>query len=493
MERDRPTWLDRIFYPFFCAVILFILTVTKLPYLFIERLWPDEALYGWYANQIFADPFFIFSGELVYPPLFPVLLAAGKWFLTGDAGLRFVMLVLGAAGVFLMYVLGKKAGSPFLGAVCALMLAFNKIYYFTGTSILIDAPLAAGFILLGLALMNVDSRSGLRSDILAGAAVAVIVLLKWSSVLAFPIIAAYYLLGLGGTPWRKRLSRVLVPLGIGVFVLGLLLVKNHFFSGRMIPSTSALDGAYFAKPPWYYFGKIPVLLEWSSISFFMIGLFAVFRKDRRTAVLLLSWLLVFWVVMPFVGEKDTRYILPAVPCMILIAGIGMEAVVRLFSRIGFPKGAGQVLILGMVGFFMFVNYGEIVRVGHRSTHSYTGFPEAGAWLKRHVPLGAVVFAGSERAIRYHSGLDYRGSGGPLESTPETWEEFAGRVHSAGGPVFLEVDTWEFTQPDWIFPFEETKAEKLSALGFELVKIVVRPAFSEEKLGIYQILWIYRRP
>jgi len=492
MKHNDSTLLERVGYPFACAVILLVLIFTKIPYLFIDRIWPDEALYGWYADRVFADPFFIFSQELMYPPLFPALLASGKLFFSGDIAFRFILLIFMVLGVTLVYVLGTRAsGARFVGAFCALGLAFNVKYFFVGTLILIDGPLVVFFTLLALALLNVHARSSKSSDIYVGLAGGAIILLKWSSVLLLPIVVGYYFLGLNEIPWRRRLSRVMIPLGMCAAVWALLLTKNYIHLGRFFPSLTALSGAYFIEPWDFYFKQLPLLLGNEFAVLFFVGLPALFRKSRRVTVLLLGWLLTFWVVLSFVPEKDARYILPVVPCMLVIGGIGLEYLVGIFFRKErWTRFCVRVVVLIIFAVFAAVSYQKVVYFEQRSTYAYTGFSEAGRWLKENVPSGAVVFVGSNRALRYYSGLDYKEAGGPLERIPESPEEFGERARAAAGPVFLEVDAWEYTQPDWLYPFTQAKYDRLVSMGFEPVKTVKRPAISGRKAGRYNVVWIF---
>ena len=477
-----------------CSAVLLTFLVVRSNYLFIERLWPDEALYAWYAEQIGQHPGFIFSSQMPYPPLFPLLLLLGKLFVSGELAYRFIMLAIGTIGIVAMYQLGGRVSGHFLGAFCALTLAFNHPYFLMGTMILMDVPLGILFILLASALLNIrEDRHG-KADGLAAAACSAIVLTKWSGILFLPLVGTYYYLAFPNISRKERAKRLGLTLLFPCAMLVVLILKNAWLTGKGVLSITALKGAYFILPMTYYFQIFPQLLAPFLIPFLLFGLAAVWKYERKVKVLLISWLVIFFPVYCLVPEKDPRYVLPVIPCFILLAGIGLETAVEWLTKNHHARRVFlQIFLFVCLAFLTQWNFVHVIEQHVlRKTLAYTGLGEAGEWLNRRLTKETIVFASSTRAMRYYTGLQMNTAQGRLYTYPKEREEFARIINTAPGPVYLEVDSWEYTQPPWIFPMTEEKKEQLHVLGFSLEHAVIRPALYHDEIHPANVIWIFKR-
>lgn len=478
-----------------CSAVLLAFLIARIEYVFIERLWPDEALYAWYADQITQDPGFLFSEKLPYPPLFPLLLTVGKLFLPGEAGYRFLMLAVGAGGLLAAYGLGVRAGGYFLGAFCSFALAFTYPYFLTSTLMIVDTPLCILFMLLAWALLNVNERRHGREDWMVSGICAAIVLMKWSGILFLPLAGVYYLTAFPKIAMKERTRRLLCTLALPSAVMVLLILKNLWLTGKGLPSTTALKGIYFTYPTMHYFRIFWQLVAPFLIPFFLIGLTAVWKYERKVKVLLLAWGLIFFPVYCLIPEKDPRYVLPVIPCFIVLAGIGAEAFLQWLSKNkpGWKIGL-QMALWGYLAFFTYYHFtGLLDRNVRRTTFAYTGLKEAGDWLNSRVTDDDLIFAASIRAMRYYTRMDFNASGGQLYPFPKEKEEFERMIGTAKGSVYLETDSWEYTQPEWIRPMNEEKEAYLKSLGFSVAHIVVRPAiYKDRRVRPAQVVWILYR-
>ena len=112
------------------GLLLVISAVVRFKYMFTERLWPDEALYAWNASRVFTHPFMNFSAEVneYHPPLFSILLSVGNFFRPGLAGYQMISLIVGLLAIYVVYYVGEKVHSSFVGTLAAFALAFNFLY-----------------------------------------------------------------------------------------------------------------------------------------------------------------------------------------------------------------------------------------------------------------------------------------------------------------------------------------------------------------------------
>jgi len=122
--------------------------------------------------------------------------------------------------------------------------------------------------------------------------------------------------------------------------------------------------------------------------------------------------------------------------------------------------------------------------------NYTGFSKAGNWIKEHGTPDATILAGSKRAIRYYSGINYKEYDGRLHLPPAEKETFIKSIEQAQEPIILVVDKWEFTQPEWLYPLSEEKNKYLLDAGFLLSKIFFSEATPKQQPS--PVIWIYQK-
>jgi hypothetical protein len=105
-----------------------------------------------------------------------------------------------------------------------------------------------------------------------------------------------------------------------------------------------------------------------------------------------------------------------------------------------------------------------------------------------------VLADSERAIRYYSGIQYDDYGGRLAVLPRTMEGVKERLEKTAGTILMVIDAWEYTQPEWAYPFNVKKLEMVEQAGFRLVRIIRKEVSSlrgpDAGLSMQPVIWIF---
>ena len=91
-----------------------------------------------------------------------------------------------------------------------------------------------------------------------------------------------------------------------------------------------------------------------------------------------------------------------------------------------------------------------------------------------------ILAGSPRTVRYYTGINFKEFGGRILPLPETQRQFEEFVRNTNAPIIIEVDYWERTQPEWIFPMDTKRIKYLSSFNFYLEKTINRRVKSENK-------------
>lgn len=474
----------KYFYPVTLGFNLYLAVIFRLQHLFPERLWPDEALYAWLSERIFQNPLLIFSKEVTqyHPPIFTIILSLGHFFFPSEIACRVVVFLLNIFGIFLIYLLGKKIHSPFVGIMASIFLANNIVYFHASNLILLDGTFTVFYIFFILNLIDISSQSSSQKDIFIAVLAFLLTLMKWySGILLIPIVTAYYLLGLKAMTIKQRLKKMAVPL------TPCLLMTFFFIYAQFQSIITVFKGHHLIFPFLYYFRNFNALLGTPFLlPFFFSGCYMLLKKERAVKIALFSWLISFFLILSCIGEKDARYILPAFPAIFIISGLGINFFLTIIRQSIFKKILPIAIIIGYLIFFVHLYMKNSLYL-HKHNLSYTGFSQAGAWIKKNLKKEDILIAGSDRAIRYYSKINYKEFGGQLIPTPVSLSKFEKLTKNPERAIFLEADIWEYTQPSWIYPMTEEKVAHLEKLGFELKVIVYRPYPSGK---VWPVIWIF---
>jgi 4-amino-4-deoxy-L-arabinose transferase-like glycosyltransferase len=450
------------------AALLLLSLAIRIPYLFTERLWPDEALYATIARDFVASPASLLRVDPLaeHLPLLPVLLSPGLVLANDLAGLRVMTLLINLLGIVATWRLGVRVAGPFVGLCAALFMALNAGYLHHSHLILIDGAYAVAHVGLALALLNVRAGPGWdRHDLWVGLAATGVALLKWYGVLMVgPIVAIYYLIASRELPLVQRLRKLLLPalcLAIGV---GPYLAARLAYLGEQGGVVS-----YFHRPAAYYLLTAPRFVGGPlALCLVLAGGIFLPRRPPGVRALIAASILVVFAVMSLAPERDGRYLLPALPFLAVLYGLGVAGLIETLARTRARHGAARAVALGALS----LQFIPLAMDKDRTpiNRTYTGFMEAGETVRALATPDAMILAGSVRAMRLAAGRERAPNVRPLPPTPEA---LRATLRSHPGRVVLETDRWEFTQPGWLFPWSDARIESLEATGLRRAALVRR--------------------
>ncbi len=495
--RTDLSFSARVFLVLFC-VILALAVYVRIPYLGIERLWPDEALYAWCAQRIFHQPQLVFSKEIIafHPPLFPLFLALGHFFFAPELASRVMVMLLNILGIAGIYFLGVRLKSHFLGCFAALVMAFNFLYLNQSFFILTDGALAVVLIFFFLVLTSVTPTPPCRKDVFAGLAACAVILTKWSGALVIPFLIAYYSLAFPQIPLRARLRKLAVPLGMAAGVTALLFLNNLIQLGHWMPDVSALQGKYLTKPFWYYAtGLKNIFIVPFLIPFFILGLWLMFRRENRAFLSTALWFGIFFAAISLTPEKDLRYSLPVFPQLLLISGLGVEEALRFLLKDEKFRFKAQIAVLIIIVGFFAMTYNRTARILGMISREFSGFREAAYFVREETAFDSnpLVIAASPRTIRYYTGINFAEFGGRLFDLPKSGEELTVLTRRANGPVILVLDAWERSNKEWALPLSDENVVFLEGLKFKKIKEISRERrISKTATAHGPVVAVYRR-
>lgn len=496
MNTDKGSkWLGLI-----TLAVIAVAVYLRLSFVSVERMWPDEALYAWTSQRVFADPRLLVAREVMdfHPPLFTLLLAPAHALFPPLEACRATVFVLNLIGIVGIFLLGRQVRGAFLGCYAAGVLSLNLLYFNMSNLILSDGAVAVFIIFVFYALARIRTEKPGGWDLALGLSVIALILLKWSSVIVLPFLCLYYLTAFGEWSLRQRLLRLAVPSALIAAAIAVLIVHNHALLGSWVPQVFSATNESYREPFFYYVQNFHLLVFANFLTpFLLIGLGAAFLSRDRNQWAHALWVIVAFTALSAMASKDFRFLLPVVPSLVLVSGIGLEAVLRWMDR--WPaaaRGSRPFALATVFLLLVFVHYPLIRENVLRKAYMYTGYAEAGETVKN-LAGGhpqAVVLASSPRMIRYFSGINFKEFGGQIEAFPKTREAFVRLASGASVDMILAIDRWEMAQPSWVYPPTDENNRTLKDLGFVLEKRVRRAMrTSPQKMEEGSVIWIFRRP
>jgi hypothetical protein len=323
-----------------------------------------------------------------YPTGLPLLILAVApvvgWAQAGNV----VLIGHALAGLVLTWLLGRTLGlGARWAAVGAVAIAASPLYLFMAQQAMSDVPALVWTTVAVIAAWRSRQRTGWAA--LAGAAMALDVLVRPSNALAFLPIAV----ALGGA-WRRWLWFALAGLPGAVFFLA---YSRAAYGGFLMTgygdASQEFLREYIPGTLLHYVHWLPLLL--SPLAVLAAGLPLVLRRAPRAAVLLGVWILVYLgFYSAYVCTHQTwwylRFLLPAAPA-IVVGGllVARQLAGGWIARL--PVPAAYAVWLGALAL--------VVANGAWWTHSLHAlsigrgerkYAEVAAWLKGRVPPDAVL-------------------------------------------------------------------------------------------------------
>ncbi|MGH7959530.1 MAG: ArnT family glycosyltransferase [Opitutaceae bacterium] len=376
---------------------------------------------------------FVHNNRLLptYPTGFPLHLAAAGRIFGWSWGPRLVEVLGALAGVWLCYAVGREVGlGRALAAAGAVTLAVCPVMVFASIQPLSDT-LAMTWCLAAV-WMALRTRFHPGWAVACGAAYGVAVLVRPTNILLLPA-----LLMLLGFNWRRL---ALAALG-GLPCVAWLAFYNHALYGGAFRSGYFNWSEFFALR--YFTPAVSYFVRWLAVFLpavlLVLPVAAFWRRDTRTRELyaLACWFVPItglYLFVAFSHEAWTclRYILPALPALILAAMLGVEAIARscVISLAPHLRYGAAVLVAGWAvgmswywsrqsALFLIKGYEDAYATA--STAARTHFPANTLMLSCHLS-GALFYYTDFPVLRWDA------------ITPDEFTKYAALAQRAGVTV-----------------------------------------------------------
>lgn len=309
-----------------------------------ERLYVHHAvqmLNGDHLNPHYFQnpPFFSYLLEVVYAFGYGASDAAatigsvperGGLYLTG----RIVTALIGTVGIWLVYVAGSRFFDRRAGLLAALVMAvsFLPVFYSHAALNNVPAMVAATGSLVGVAGILRYGRP--RDYVIAGVGLGLAAATKYTAgVVLIPLLTAV-MLGKRDVSfpdgWRGPARGLCWALGAGLLAFLVAnpqaIFDNVHFRGALETQDRLVGDEKFGQDPdggiVFYLRSFTWGLGWVPVLAALGAALALWRRDRRLALVLLPVIPIFIVYMGSQTRYFGRWMLPIVPLVCLLAGYG---------------------------------------------------------------------------------------------------------------------------------------------------------------------------
>jgi len=436
-----------------------------------QALWWDEAEYLLKAKSIaFGTPETGWAGA-IRPILFPAIASVFFKLGLGESFLRFILIFISLAGIFLLFLIGKELFNERVGLFAAFIMSVFYIDLFYTSRLLVDVPQVFFVLLAAFLFVKYQFGGGSRKLIWFILPILFIGTLVRFTVGIFILVILLFLIITKGIKILKEKDwYISTVLGVVAFI-PYMLYSMIKFGTPLKAITTVLTTAKATRAPGVsafdifmeYINYFPNYMHLFFFILFLIGFaFALFslalRIDRLTKdkegqkyLFLLLWMAIPVIYFGFfVNHFEDRYIFKIFPVVFLLAGMGLDRAYLIMRKHG--KNIALLVILFVLifgGYKMFSHADDLIK---SRVSSYDTLKDAGLWIKENSDPGDIVLNMGRPQNTYYS-----------ERTtiriPDTEEDFVKYV-TENRPRYVVLSVWE-RHPGWLNEWPEKNPELIA--------------------------------
>jgi len=353
----------------------------------------------------------------------------------GDAAVFAVVPLLGLLAVWCTWLLGRRMAGPGVGAASALLLACSPTFLYQLVQPMSDVPAAALWTAAVATALGPGPRDratavrGLAAGLLTGA--AIMMRPNLAPLAAIPLLLM----------WPSRLAALAAAVGAAPGVAAVALLQAAIYGSPLRSGYGDLGQLFSVAhvatnivnyPAWLAVAHTPVLA---------LGLLAPFVAARRTA----AWALLAFVAgvlvayLPYVPFTDwwyTRFVLPALPVLIVLTMTLME---RAASRL--PPLAGIValaLATAVLGTWWLGRADDLAVFRLKALEQK--YVELGRLASSRLPRHAIVVTAQPAgSVRYYARLPTLS----WDAIDPAWlDRVFAECRARGLTPYLAIESWE---------------------------------------------------
>jgi len=313
---------------------------------------------------------------------------------------RFTTVLYGVGTVLLVYFITERMYSKKAGLLSSLFLTFTLLHVRYSRLIRPDVPMTFFITLSFLCIYLIYEGGKIKDYILATIFAGFSIATKYTgAVLIVPIFLAHLFRGLKEKKTLLRIffnKKVLLVLFL---IVGGFVVASPYVLWRLpylfVTITGWFEGLNKITAnqqgevnSWLYY-IIDALHQGMGQPleiFSLAGLIYLIYRHRKKDILLISFPLVYYLIMGSFLRHFDRYILPVVPFLVIAGAVFL---VEIASRISFFRSKQNFIIICLTLAIILFPGIRVIRYVHLMTQKGTGL-EAKEWIEKNIPRGKRI-------------------------------------------------------------------------------------------------------
>ncbi len=441
------------------AVAIFIFAFAlRFDYAFMSGLWVDEGRYAVMGRALLDHPFdysTMMHGTITeFPPVFPYMLFFSQYiFGAGDFAVRIVNPILGALCVLLMYALGRVMFNRNVGLYASALMAVSPLILFFSERVLLETPMVF-FGLSTLFLFYYGYERKKNMFLYASGIFFVLGFLTKQAVLFILPAIGLYLIYSRKWAWLKE-RRIWITIAIMLLVMMPWAVRSYTHCGSISCEASFAmswfssegGGLDVVRDYFYYINLTPFTLTTGVLILSFFGLIPLINgRKKKEYLLILSFALMIHIIFAITAVKVPRYILLAVPILILLAAKGVDEISRQIA--GKERKYAFLVALIILAPVLYISYNAGTTMIEEKAPGFLMLKDAGLYLEN-TPKDTVIMASPPQPISFYAG-DKKTAAYPIEA-----EDLAEAIYNTSTDYVI-IDAYERTQRDWIYSYVPTR-------------------------------------
>lgn len=353
-----------------------------------------------------------------YPPGLPLTMALFSA-VAGEPAVFYVVPVLGGLAVWLTYAIGRMVINPVIGLTASVLFASSPIFLFQLVQPMSDVPVTAWW----LASIAVALLASPRASFASGLAASLAVLTRPNLAPLGCFVALLTAVASGSSDaLGERLKRVACFIAGAVpGVVAVALIQNSLYGSPLESGYGRTQGLFGLEnvwpnlqryPRWMWETQTPLIVL-AFLGPFLVRRVILFTADpsdpaadtvrtRRAWLLLAFFIATLCAYLPYFPFEDwnyLRFLLPALPLLLILFSIAMVAGIQLLPR-WLHLCVWLTITAGFVAYYVEIAE-DRQALALRSYESR--YVDIGRYVARTLPANAIVLASQHSgSLRYYA-------------------------------------------------------------------------------------------
>jgi len=438
----------------------------------------DEAIYALRASKFAENPFDLDTAyygkfSLIHqPPLLPYIVSiVYRLFGASDVGARLISVAFGLVTILVVYEFGKLLYDRRVGIIAMLLLSVNAYHINLSRQVTLDVSMTFFFVLSIFCVTKWFKARDNRWLFSASIIAALTCWTKNAGVLIIPVLIAC--LVINQRKLKESPRKYALVISTCLFIIILLPLLSLLTSsegiqaalwqlGRTTPGGSSM--------PWHFY--FSTIVRYTGVLFPLLslaGIFYALKRRRVSDLVSLSWATIVLAFFQFTHSKAEHYLLPAIPALVLFAGVGMTRFLQNSKSRSIPRARTKVFSIVAITFLAIVVVSNIqISVLNVIYNDYfAGVREASYWIRDNTPenAGFLTFIQASPVIGFYANrYTYSLIEKDLRTNYAAFDVYVEELIAEGKINYAVFDVYEGT--DWESVFNSL----LDKYGGQLVHI-----------------------